>query len=95
MHQLIKLGPEKSSAVTSNNLMSSPLARYRPSHQTGPFHDGDAAGDGLQRPAAQPAATEEARLQPAAHGQRAGADGRGAAEQCCQLTALSDRTGDY
>jgi len=55
-------------------------ARHRPSHQTGPFHDGHAAGDGLQRPAAQPAAAEEARLQSAAHRQRAGADGRGRPE---------------
>lgn len=56
-------------------------ARHRPSHQTGPFHDGHAAGDGLQGPAAQPAAAEEAQLQPAAHGERAGADGRGEPER--------------
>ncbi|KAM7370478.1 hypothetical protein PAMP_010025 [Pampus punctatissimus] len=66
-------------------------ARHRPSRQAGPFPDGDAAGDGLQRPAAQPAAAEEARLQPAAHRQRAGADGRGQPEQSCQHSALRDR----
>lgn len=69
---------------------SLPPARHRPSHQTGPFPDGDAAGDGLQRPAAQPAAAEEARLQPVAHCQRAGADGRGQPEQSCQHSALRE-----
>lgn len=56
-------------------------ARHRPRHQAGPFHDGDAPRNGLQRPAAEPAAAEEAQLQPAAHRQRAGADGRGQAER--------------
>lgn len=70
--------------------MSCFAARHRPSHQTGPLHDGDAAGNGLQRPAAQPAAAEEARLQPAAHRQRAGADGRGQPEQGCQHSALRE-----
>lgn len=64
-------------------------ARHRPGHQAGPFHDGDAAGNGLQRPAAQPAAAEEARLQPAAHRQRAGADGRGQPERGGRRAALS------
>lgn len=70
---------------------SSHLARDRPGHPTGPFHDGDAAGDGLQRRAAQPAAAEEARLQLTAHRQRAGADYGGPAGQRCQLATLSSR----
>lgn len=76
------------STFTVSVLCSSPAARHRPGHQTGPFHDGDAPGNGLQRPAAQPAAAEEARLQPAARCERAGADGRGQPEQSCQHSAM-------
>lgn len=65
-------------------------ARHRPSHPAEPVPDGDAAGDGLQRPAAQPAAAEEAPIQPAAHRQRAGADGRGQPEQSRGRSALME-----
>lgn len=74
----------------SSLVCSSSAARHRPRHPTGPFHDGDAAWNGLQRPAAQPAAAEEARLQPAAHRQRAGADGRGQPEPSRQRSTLRD-----
>lgn len=70
--------------------MSPPTARHRPGHQAGPLPHGRAAGDGLQGPAAQPAAAAEARLQPAAHRQRAGADGRGAAERGRRGSPLRD-----
>lgn len=67
-----------------------PPERHRPGRQAGPLHDGHAAGDGLQRPAAEPAAAEEARLQPAAHRQRAGADGRGQPEGGGRRSALRE-----
>lgn len=49
-------------------------ARHRPRHPAGPLNDGPAAGDGLQRPAAQREAAEEAQLQPSARCPRPGTD---------------------
>lgn len=54
---------------------SSPLAASGGLVHAG-HHDGRAGGDGLRRPAAEPAAAEETQLQPAGRGERAGSDDR-------------------